>query len=72
MRLRQLGQGQTLMFFAPPEVHQDIAKTSSMKQTARLDGLNVIAWCLHCACYRAWISIAAARLWIISSSLYRL
>ena len=47
MRLRQLGQGQTLMFFAPPEVHHDIAKISSTKQTARLDGLNVIAWCLE-------------------------
>ncbi|KAL8856035.1 MAG: hypothetical protein Q9178_007344 [Gyalolechia marmorata] len=47
MRLRQLGQGQTLMFVAPPEVHQDIPKTSSIKQTARLDGLNVIAWSLE-------------------------
>ncbi|KAL9011241.1 MAG: hypothetical protein Q9173_003899 [Seirophora scorigena] len=47
MRLRQLGHGQSLMFFAPPEVHQEIANAAS---TADLNGLDVIRWALEQSC----------------------
>ncbi|KAL8989104.1 MAG: hypothetical protein Q9177_001935 [Variospora cf. flavescens] len=47
MRLRQLGHGQSLMFVAPPEVHQDIVNAAS---TAELNGLDVIKWALEQSC----------------------
>ncbi|KAL8995723.1 MAG: hypothetical protein Q9188_006743 [Gyalolechia gomerana] len=47
MRLRQLGQGQSLMFISPPEVHQEIMKNS---QTTELNGLHVIGWALEQSC----------------------
>lgn len=48
MRLRKLGQGQSLMFLAPPEVHQQISARS--KDTARLNGYDVVAWSLDQSC----------------------
>ncbi|KAL8922139.1 MAG: hypothetical protein Q9208_005334 [Pyrenodesmia sp. 3 TL-2023] len=50
MRLRQLGQGQSLMFVAPPEVHREILKTTSKAPSAKLDGLDVIEWALEQSC----------------------
>ncbi|KAL8900129.1 MAG: hypothetical protein Q9207_005838 [Kuettlingeria erythrocarpa] len=47
MRLRQLGHGQSLMFVAPPEVHQEIAGTAT---EGELDGLDVIKWALEQSC----------------------
>ncbi|KAL8934729.1 MAG: hypothetical protein Q9211_005078 [Gyalolechia sp. 1 TL-2023] len=47
MRLRQLGQGQSLMFVAPPEVHQEIMSNSL---TTELNGLHVIGWALEQSC----------------------
>ncbi|KAL8968995.1 MAG: hypothetical protein Q9197_004578 [Variospora fuerteventurae] len=47
MRLRQLGHGQSLMFVAPPEVHQEIVNAAS---TAELNGLDVIKWALEQSC----------------------
>lgn len=47
MRLRQLGHGQSLMFVAPPEVHQEIASAAS---TAKVNGLDVIKWALEQSC----------------------
>lgn len=49
MRLRKLAQGQTLMYLAPPEVHQDILATTG-KSGGRLDGYDVVAWCLVQSC----------------------
>ncbi len=49
MRLRQLGQGQSLMFVAPPEVHHDIVATTAITSspTGDLNGFNVIEWALR-------------------------
>ncbi|KAL8720734.1 MAG: hypothetical protein Q9225_002434 [Loekoesia sp. 1 TL-2023] len=47
MRLRQLGHGQSLMFVAPPEVHQELVKNNP---TAELNGLHVIGWALEQSC----------------------
>ncbi|KAL8690285.1 MAG: hypothetical protein Q9218_004235 [Villophora microphyllina] len=44
MRLRQLGQGQSLMFVAPPEVHQDIVKTT---MTDGSSSLHALEWALQ-------------------------
>ncbi|KAL8731663.1 MAG: hypothetical protein Q9166_003242 [cf. Caloplaca sp. 2 TL-2023] len=50
MRLRQLGHGQSLMFFASPEVHQDILKTTGLESSDDLNGLHVIEWSLEQSC----------------------
>ncbi|KAL8784896.1 MAG: hypothetical protein Q9213_003709 [Squamulea squamosa] len=49
MRLRLLGHGQSLMFVAPPEVHQDIVETTKAK-SSELNGLQVIEWALEQCC----------------------
>ena len=49
MRLRKLGQGQSLMFVAPPEVHQSIANTTG-KHGSEIDGYDVVAWSLEQSC----------------------
>lgn len=49
MRMRKLGQGQSLMFMAPPEVHQDILKVTSRTEV-ELDGFDVVLWVLHNTC----------------------
>lgn len=49
MRLRKLAQGQTLMFLAPPEVHQSITELAG-KPEDQLDGYDVIAWSLEQSC----------------------
>ncbi|KAL8627825.1 hypothetical protein Q9189_006473 [Teloschistes chrysophthalmus] len=50
MRLRQLGHGQSLMFIAPPEVHEDIIKITQPQQSANITGLHVIEWALKQSC----------------------
>ncbi|KAL9602748.1 MAG: hypothetical protein Q9219_001591 [cf. Caloplaca sp. 3 TL-2023] len=47
MRLRQLGHGQSLMFVAPPEVHEEIAR---FRSATELNGRNVIGWALEQSC----------------------
>ena len=49
MRLRKLGYGQSLMFLAPPEVHQKIKALAGKDENA-LDGYNVVAWSLEQNC----------------------
>ena len=49
MRLRKLAQGQTLMFLAPPEVHQHIMELTG-KPEDQLDGYDVVAWALEQSC----------------------
>ncbi|KAL8715171.1 MAG: hypothetical protein Q9220_001129 [cf. Caloplaca sp. 1 TL-2023] len=46
MRLRQLGQGQSLIYVAPPEVHQDILGIVVPDDAAQLNGLHVLEWAL--------------------------
>ena len=49
MRLRKLGQGQSLMFVAPPEVHQSIINVTG-KHGSKIDGYDVVAWSLEQSC----------------------
>jgi len=49
MRLRKLAQGQSLLFVAPPEVHQNIINTTGTDER-RLDGYDVVAWSLEQSC----------------------
>lgn len=49
MRLRQLGQGQTLLFVAPPEVDSDIAAVTNSTNSS-IDGLIVAQWALEQSC----------------------
>lgn len=50
MRLRQLGTTQSVVFFAPPEVHQSILDLRKKKQFDKLDSLDVISWLLEQTC----------------------
>lgn len=50
MRLRQLGTSQSIVFFAPPEVHQVIADLRGKEITEKLDSYDVIFWLLDNAC----------------------
>lgn len=49
MRLRKLAQGQSLLFLAPPEVHQSVTELAS-KSEEQLDGYDVVAWALEQSC----------------------
>ncbi|KAJ7144287.1 hypothetical protein C8R44DRAFT_973870 [Mycena epipterygia] len=44
MRLRQLGQGQSVMFFAPPEVDRDIRFKSKLADDSELSSSHIIQW----------------------------
>ena len=48
MRLRKLGHGQSLMFVAPPEVHQSIKEVTGKEDN--IDGYDVVAWSLEQSC----------------------
>ncbi|KAL8894541.1 MAG: hypothetical protein Q9192_004234 [Flavoplaca navasiana] len=50
MRLRQLGQGQSLLYVAPPEVHHNIVATSATSPTGEITGRSVIEWALEQSC----------------------
>ena len=51
MRLRQLGTSQSVVFFAPPEVHQSILDTTSKHKTGRpIDSYDVVCWLLEQTC----------------------
>ncbi|KAJ7751933.1 hypothetical protein DFH07DRAFT_524387 [Mycena maculata] len=44
MRLRQLGQGQSVMFFAPTEVDRNIRSNSNLPVDALISSLDIIQW----------------------------
>ncbi|KAF3941946.1 hypothetical protein ABW19_dt0206271 [Dactylella cylindrospora] len=51
MRLRQLGTTQSVVFFAPPEVHQSIVDTQNKSfYEPGIDSSDVITWLLHQTC----------------------
>ncbi|KAF3904517.1 hypothetical protein AA313_de0210125 [Arthrobotrys entomopaga] len=50
MRLRQLGSTQSVVFFAPPEVHQSIVDTRQKKYYDFVDSQDVVIWLLHQTC----------------------
>jgi len=47
MRLRQLGTTQSVVFFAPPEVHQSILDHSKKQKNETLDSHDVIEWLIE-------------------------
>ena len=49
MRLRKLAHGQSLVFFAPPEVHQSIIDVTG-RPANELTGYDVVAWSLEQSC----------------------
>ena len=49
MRLRKLAHGQSLVFFAPPEVHQSIIDVTG-RPAKNLTGYDVVAWSLEQSC----------------------
>ena len=50
MRLRKLGHGQSIMFLAPPEVHQSILEVVKRGHGTNLDVSDVIEWSLEQSC----------------------
>jgi hypothetical protein len=66
MRLRKLGQGQTVQFFGPPEVHSDILWVVNKNPSATLDSYDVLYWVSENTCQQVkkhrplWISQGAS------------
>lgn len=50
MRLRQLATSQSIMFLAPPEVHQSILDLRNKKSGDLIDSHDVICWLLEQTC----------------------
>src|SRR5215469_4807172 len=50
MRLRQLGSTQSLIFVAPPEVHQSILDVCKKKQGEVIDSSHAVYWLLEQTC----------------------
>ncbi|KAF2871478.1 hypothetical protein BDV95DRAFT_493867 [Massariosphaeria phaeospora] len=50
MRLRLLGQSQSVTFFSPPEVHQGILDLRKAGSRHKLDSYDVIRWLLEQTC----------------------
>ena len=50
MRLRQLAISQSVVFFAPPEVHQSILNFRGKAARTNIDSHDVIAWLLEQTC----------------------
>ena len=50
MRLRQLGKGQSIMYFAPPSVDQEIRRFRNKKATLPIEGRDVVSWTLEQTC----------------------
>ena len=50
MRLRQLAISQSVVFFAPPEVHQSIVNCRGQAAKGTIDSHDVIVWLLEQTC----------------------
>lgn len=50
MRLRQLGTTQSVVFFAPPEVHKDIVKVCKPGKVEIIKSSHVVTWLLEQTC----------------------
>lgn len=50
MRLRQLRTTQSVVFFAPPEVHQSICDINNKSTDAAIDSSDVVYWLLEQTC----------------------
>ncbi|KAK0245417.1 hypothetical protein EDD85DRAFT_800880 [Armillaria nabsnona] len=50
MRMRQLGQGQSVMFFAPQEIDSKIRKAAGKSQSARVEAVDILRWSMLETC----------------------
>ncbi|KAE8372270.1 hypothetical protein BDV26DRAFT_274461 [Aspergillus bertholletiae] len=50
MRLRQLGQSQSVIFIAPPEVHRNISDVCKKGPSDTIDSADVVYWLLFQTC----------------------
>ncbi|KAI9683344.1 MAG: hypothetical protein M1829_005414 [Trizodia sp. TS-e1964] len=50
MRLRQLGSTQSIVFFAPPEVHKSIVDVCQLNANQSINSSHVIQWLLEQTC----------------------
>ncbi|KAI0066738.1 hypothetical protein BV25DRAFT_1972593 [Artomyces pyxidatus] len=50
MRMRQLGKGQSVMFFAPLEVDRQIREASPMQAGDRIKVIDILRWTIHETC----------------------
>jgi hypothetical protein len=50
MRLRELGSTQSIVFFAPPEVHQSIHDVCHLGAADKIDSSHVVTWLLEQTC----------------------
>ncbi len=48
--MRQLGQGQSVMFFAPQEIDSRIRKAAGKSQTARVEAVDILRWSMLETC----------------------
>ncbi|KAL9070862.1 MAG: hypothetical protein Q9157_005685 [Trypethelium eluteriae] len=49
-RMRRLGSGHSVVFFAPPEVHREVFRTSKKLPTQQLDSRDVLLWSMTNTC----------------------
>ncbi|KAG7450735.1 uncharacterized protein BT62DRAFT_884237 [Guyanagaster necrorhizus] len=50
MRMRQLGQGQSVMFFAPREIDQKIRKAAQKSDSAKIKAVDILRWSMLETC----------------------
>lgn len=53
MRMRKLGSGHSLAFFAPPEVHQGILALAGKALREQVTSMDVIRWSISQTCQQA-------------------
>ncbi|KAF8464451.1 hypothetical protein BDZ91DRAFT_256645 [Kalaharituber pfeilii] len=58
MRMRKLGQGQSVHFFAPPEVHSKLLVHSGKEGGAHIETIDIISWVMHETCTQTERSVA--------------
>lgn len=58
MRMRKLGYGQSVMFFAPPEVHDQILTVTGKNRKDQVDTADVVRWAIAETCTSTRSSVA--------------
>ncbi|KAF8450068.1 hypothetical protein BDZ91DRAFT_802874 [Kalaharituber pfeilii] len=58
MRMRKLGQGQSVHFFAPPAVHSKLLVHSGKEGGAHIETIDIISWVMHETCTQTERSVA--------------
>ncbi|KAL2356430.1 hypothetical protein BJ546DRAFT_947666 [Cryomyces antarcticus] len=62
MRMRKLGSGHTLAFFAPPDVNRSILDMASTNIAQQLNSTDVVRWCIEQTCL---VTESVMPLWIM-------